>query len=106
MKLRKASWVLGVAAIVLPAAYLWRESAAFEAWAKTQSGGVCGNPLIAMFMISLLACALLSAAAALLNGWSYRKEQVKRSWLRRLELVGISCPFVVCSIALAVMALL
>jgi len=106
LTLRSTSRLVGVASLLLPAGYVVVQQNAFEAWAKTQEGGVCGMPLLAIWFMAFAASGLLSVVAVLLNYADLRRHRSGGAAMRFVELGVLALPTlaVVGVVALVVLA--
>jgi hypothetical protein len=90
-KLRLFSWTVGALSVLLPGALLTYQLAQFNKWAEAQHGFVCGMPVLAMWLLALVSCAILSCLASVLNGVHlFRSRPV--SARRYIELGVIAAP--------------
>ncbi len=103
--LRSASCFIGLASLLVPATYVFVQGRAFEAWSKTQGGVVCGMPLLAIWFLALVASALLSILAVLVNYASLVRQRGASSPARFIELGVLALPFLV-AVAAIFLALL
>jgi|GEM_PF-1820181 hypothetical protein len=105
MKLRSCSIALSVLSLLAPGAYIAYSSWRFQQWAETQTGGVCGMPLLAVWAIGLLAMCVLSVAALGLGVASFVRLPAPRPRRRLMELVVLALPLIgaSCLIAFAIL---
>jgi hypothetical protein len=89
---RVASLIFGVLSLVLPAACFTAQSRAFDQWAATQGGRVCGMPMLAALFLSIAIMFVLSLIAAILAIVSYRRLVRPRPFKRRAELALFLLP--------------
>jgi len=104
-RLRGTSWLLGTAAIVVPGAFLQYQLARFDDWAKTQAGGVCGMPVVAIWLLAGLLCVALSLSASVLNGIHLYRSTAPSAG-RRAELALVLAPALLIGVLLVTMTVL
>jgi hypothetical protein len=92
MKLRSCSIALSVLSLLAPGAYVAYSSWRFQQWAETQTGGVCGMPLPAVWALGLLAMCVLSLAALGLGVASFMRLPAPRPRRRLIELFVLALP--------------
>jgi hypothetical protein len=90
-RLRQASWLLGIAAPVLPGAFQQHQVAGLAGWAKSQGGPVCGMHALGAWLMAGLLFAVLALSASLLNGISLYGSPTTSRW-RRAELALMLTP--------------
>lgn len=95
ISLRFWSLALGVASLVVPAAFFGYQQYALSKWAVQQGGLVCGMPVLAAALLAFLVSALLSASAVSIGIAAARRAKRQHHWNRRMELLGLSVPLVV-----------
>ncbi|WP_369941503.1 hypothetical protein [Xanthomonas medicagonis] len=106
MKLRSCSIALSVLSLLAPGAYIAYSSWRFQQWAETQTGGVCGMPLLAVWALGVLAMCVLSVAALGLGMTSFVRLPAPRPRRRLVELVVLALPLIGASSLIAFAILL
>ena len=101
MNLRRASWIVGAAAVVLPAGYAFVQIRAFDEWAAKQGGVACGMPVVAILLLAVVAAATCSLLAVVLGVVAWRRQPGPRTLRRMGEIVLLAAPLIL----LAVLAL-
>ena len=91
---RKVSWAIGASSVLLPVLFGAVQLRAFESWAASRGGVVCGMPIIAIVFLVLAGASGLSLAAVAVGVVAYRREASPRSPLRKAEVVVLSLPLV------------
>src|SRR5262249_43694731 len=87
--MRRASIVLAVASLLLPAALFGQALLDAHRELQMRGGAVCGMPLLASFILSLLLCVLLSGVAFVLGVVAFRRVAPPRPRRRFIELVAL-----------------
>lgn len=92
--MRKTSWALGVASILLPLAFAILQLKSFKEWAAAQGGMVCGMPVLGILFVALVGYAVLSLAATGTSVLAYRRDSSARALARKAEVLVLSAPLV------------
>ena len=94
-KTRTWSRTFAGAAIVVPIALYWFQSYRFNQWAASQeSGYVCGMPLMAAALLSVVLLGFLSFIAAILGILHYKELAQPRTIAQRTEFILVLLPLV------------
>ena len=92
MWLRRASWVVGAAAVALPGGFWYVQQRHFDAWASQQQGFVCGIGIFAVMILAMFVAAVLSAIAVVLGVVAYRRQTGPRTALHTSEILLLALP--------------
>ena len=87
--LRRISWVLFSAAVLIPTAYAWFQLTELY---KMQPALTCGLPFLAIISVSFLAAILLSTIATGFAWIAFYRLPKPRPTKRKLELVLVTLP--------------
>jgi hypothetical protein len=101
--LRRFSWMLGGASIILPCAFFSIAMYRFDQWAKTE-GLVCGLPIASFALVSTAMFVLLSSAAGVVNKRSLRRELQPIGGMRKAELHLFFVPLYCAALLIAIEA--
>jgi len=94
MWMRRLSWSVGAAAVLLPGGFWYRQQRHFDAWASQQQGAVCGTGIFAVLIMCLFVAGVLSLVATILGVFAYRREPGPRTVRRNAEILLIAVPFI------------
>jgi hypothetical protein len=95
MWLRRASWIVGAAAVVLPGGFWYLQRRHFDAWAAQQQGFVCGVGIFAVMIMAMFLAAVMSLVAAGLGVLAYRRQPDSRTAWRVGEILLLATPLIV-----------
>src|SRR6476646_8305924 len=93
--MRRMSTILAVASIVIPFVWAYFVTTALYREAHTKGVYVCGLPALANFILTSLACVIMSVAAFIVALVAYRRLPRPRSLLRLAELAALALPFLI-----------
>lgn len=94
MWMRRTSWIVGAAAVLLPGGFWVRQQRDFDAWASQQQVPACGTGIFAVLIMCLFVAAVLSLVATILGVFAYRRQPGPRTARRNAEILLISVPFI------------
>ena len=94
MWMRRTSWMVGAAAVLLPGGFWYWQQRAFDAWASKRQGPVCGTGIFAVLILCLFVAGVLSLAATILGVLAYRRRAGSRTMRRDAEILLIATPFI------------
>ena len=101
MWLRRASWIVGAAAVVLPGGFWYVQQRHFDAWAAQQPGFVCGVGIVAVMIMAMFVAAALSLVATGLGVLAYRRQPGPRTTWRNGEILLLATPLIVFAVLAA-----
>lgn len=90
--LRATSIVIGIFALVFPAAWFFYQQWRFAEWAKTAEGPVCGMPFLGALLGALMLAAMLSFVASGFGVAAFLRLPKPRPRRRLVELLVLSLP--------------
>ncbi len=93
--MRRASIILAVASIIVPAAWFSLTMLDVQREVQMRGGPICGMPALANFILASFLCVVLSAAAFIFGAIAYRQVSPPRPRRRVLELTALLLPLVV-----------
>jgi hypothetical protein len=93
--MRRASILLAIASIVIPAALVFLSIVEAEREVRAHGGPICGLPFLADLILASLLCSVLSAAAFVLGTIAYRRVSPPRPKRRLAELTALLLPLTI-----------
>jgi len=104
MRLRRVSWLVGAASVIVPVGYWHWQMRAFEAWEAQRGGPACGMPVLGIVGVALLLAIACSLVAVTLGAWAYHRQPGPRTARRSGEVLLLAAPLLVAG-ALIVLAM-
>ena len=93
--MRATSLLLCVLSLVLPSVFISYYTWSYDKWAAQQGGPVCGNPILAAWLLGALAAALLSCIAVVVGIRALSRVPRPRPARRVVEVYVLGLPFLV-----------